>query len=182
MKRNSEPKKQEKQETNQMYAYWMFLSDQRLFKMAVSLSHSEYITADSTEDLHQQKTPQGAENETGVLEERATMSTISDLSVSLKRMLKSSTSPKRDVFPLLFEIDCLQLSIHRNTTAFINYWVQSRGNTAHLRQVKVYRLNKCNTTKKNLPNEHKKRFKCSSGTWTTLLEIQMYNLEGGKHL
>lgn len=69
----------------------------------VSLSHREYITADSTEDLHQQKTPQGAENETGAMEERATMSIISDLSVSLKRMLKSSTSLKRDVFLFCLE-------------------------------------------------------------------------------
>lgn len=64
----------------------MYLSDQKLLKIAVPLSHSEYITADSIEDFHQQKTPQGAENETGALEERATMSIISDLSVSLKRM------------------------------------------------------------------------------------------------
>ncbi len=81
----------------------MFLSDQKQFKMPVSLSHSEYITADSIEDLHQQKTPQGAENETGALEEQATMSIISDLSVSLKKIRKSSTSLKRDVF--LFSLE-----------------------------------------------------------------------------
>jgi len=41
----------------------MFLSDQRPYKLAVSLSHGEYKShADSIEDLHQQKTPQGAEN------------------------------------------------------------------------------------------------------------------------
>lgn len=56
----------------------MFLSDQRPFKMAVSLSHGEYITADSIEDLHQQNTPQG-ENETSALEEQATTSIISNL-------------------------------------------------------------------------------------------------------
>lgn len=172
---------QEKQEKKQMYTSWMFLSDQRLFKMSVSLSHGEYITADSAEDLHQQKTPQGAENESSALEERATMSIISNLSVSLKRMLKSSTFPKRHVFPLLFGIDCFQLSIHRNTTAFINYWVESRGSSAHLRQVKVYRLNKFNTTKKT-SQMGIKRFNCSSGKWTACLEIQTYNLEGGKRL
>lgn len=84
---------------------------------------------------------------------------------------------ERDVFPLLFGIDCFQLSVHRNTTAFINYWVQSRGNHPHLHQVRVYRLNKFNTTKKNLPNEHKKRFKSSSGTWMALLEIQTLKVE-----
>lgn len=57
----------------------MFLCDQRPFKMAVSLSHGEYITADSIEDLHQQKTPQGAENETSALKEQATTSIISNL-------------------------------------------------------------------------------------------------------
>lgn len=60
--------------------------------MAVSLSHGEYITADSIEDLHQQKTPQGAENETSALEEQALSQTCAGLdsaSVSLAQMCAS---------------------------------------------------------------------------------------------
>lgn len=79
----------------------------------------------------------------------------------------------------MFFLFCLELIVSNSQTQLPSSIIEFRAEEITLIYTRSGSIGWINLIlqRKNLPNEHKKRFKSSSGTWMALLEIQTLKVE-----